>query len=107
MANIDMNQVYLTGRVCRTMIADEMSLEIKLVSERKSNNGTEVNYIPVKFIGSIADAAKEKIFHRARISVEGFIRQQQWKNAQGEYHCRLIVVGLGFKVLETGSEEGY
>ena len=114
MAN-DINHVVEIGRLCRDadlkytsggMAIAEFSIA---VSRTKTENGQkveDVNYFDVKGFGKMAEGLKPYLSKGKQICVEGHLKQDRWKDNEGQNRSKVYIVADNLELLGGRNDNG-
>ena len=115
----DINRVVLIGRLTRDLGSDERSwgylpngqarANISIAVNRSKKQGDEwvdeVNYFDVTIFGKTAENLKSYLLKGKQVGVEGHLKQERWKDLQGNSRSRISIVADTVQLL-GGKNDG-
>lgn len=121
----DINKVVLVGRLTRNLTDNERdfgylpngtaraNVSIAVNRSRKQQDGTwadEASFFDVVIFGKTAENLKPYLLKGKQIAVEGHLKQERWKDQQGNNRSRVSVVADNVQLLggkTDGGQGGY
>lgn len=109
----DINRVVLIGRLTRDLGSDERSwgylpngqarANVSIAVNRSSKQGEEwvdeVNYFDVTIFGKTAENLKSYLLKGKQVGVEGHLKQERWKDLQGNNRSRVVILADNIQLL--------
>ena len=109
----DTNHVVLVGRLTKDLGTDERSFgyvangqaraNISIAVNRSKKNGDqwidEVNYFDVTIWGKTAENLKPYLTKGKQIVVDGYLKQDRWKDQNGNNQSRIKIVAQSIQLL--------
>lgn len=126
MAN-DVNVVTLVGNVVRTLGESQNDFSytqggmavahISIASNRNKKQqdgtwGSEVSYFDVTIFGKTAENLKQYLIKGRKIAVSGYLKQDRWKDQQGNNRSRVGIIANDIQLLgnpnsDNGQQGGF
>lgn len=114
----DINKVVLIGRLTQDLGSDERSwgyipngqarANVSIAVNRSKKNGdewvNEVSYFDIAIFGKTAENLKPYLLKGKQIGVEGHLKQDRWKDQQGNNRSRISIVAENVELLGGKSD---
>ena len=109
----DLNHIVLIGRLTRDLGSDERDFgylpngqaraNVSIAVNRSKKQGDEwideVSYFEVAFFGKIAENLKPYLLKGKQIAVDGHLKQDRWKDQQGNNRGKISIVAENVQLL--------
>jgi single-strand DNA-binding protein len=111
----DENAIILKGRVAGGVFLNDANgtsvINFILVTNRiyKKKNGEKVDeatYVPIEAWGVVAEDAHKVLENKKTVLINGRLKQDRWKDKEGNDRSKLKVVIENFKVIDRVYHEG-
>lgn len=115
----DLNHVVLIGRLTRDLGSDERDFgylpngqaraNVSIAVNRSKKQGDEwideVSYFEVAIFGKTAENLKPYLLKGKQIAVDGHLKQDRWKDQQGNNRSKISIVAENVQLLGGKSED--
>lgn len=115
----DLNHVVLIGRLTRDLGSDERDFgylpngqaraNVSIAVNRSKKQGDEwideVSYFEVAIFGKTAENLKPYLLKGKQIAVDGHLKQDRWKDQQGNNKSKISIVAENVQLLGGKSED--
>lgn len=115
----DVNHVVLIGRLTRDLGSDERDFgylpngqaraNVSIAVNRSKKQGDEwideVSYFEVAIFGKTAENLKPYLLKGKQIAVDGHLKQDRWKDQQGNNRSKISIVAENVQLLGGKSED--
>lgn len=116
----DINHVVLIGRLTRDLGSDEKNFgyvgngmaraNVSIAVNRSKKNGDqwidEVSYFDLTIWGKTAENLKPYLLKGKQIAVDGYLKQDRWKDHQGNNKSKISIVAENVQLLGGKSDGG-
>lgn len=116
----DINKVVLVGRLTHDLGSDERNwgylpngqarANVSIAVNRSKKSGdewvNEVSYFDIAIFGKTAENLKPYLLKGKQIGVEGHLKQDRWKDQQGNNKSRITIVAETVQLLGGKSDGG-
>ena len=116
----DLNHVVLIGRLTRDLGSDEKSFgyvgngqaraNVSIAVNRSKKNGdqwiVEVSYFDITIWGKTAENLKPYLLKGKQIAVDGYLKQDRWKDQQGNNKSKISIVAENVQLLGGKTDGG-
>ena len=119
----DLNHVVLIGRLTRDLGSDERDFgylpngqaraNVSIAVNRSKKQGDEwideVSYFEVAIFGKTAENLKPYLLKGKQIAVDGHLKQDRWKDQQGNNRSKISIVAENVQLLggKSGVDQGF
>ena len=115
----DLNHIVLIGRLTRDLGSDERDFgylpngqaraNVSIAVNRSKKQGDEwideVSYFEVAIFGKTAENLKPYLLKGKQIAVDGHLKQDRWKDQQGNNRSKISIVAENVQLLGGKSED--
>ncbi|MBQ6057230.1 MAG: single-stranded DNA-binding protein [Treponema sp.] len=115
----DLNHVVLIGRLTRDLGSDERDFgylpngqaraNVSIAVNRSKKQGDEwideVSYFEVAIFGKTAENLKPYLLKGKQIAVDGHLKQDRWKDQQGNNKSKISIVAENVQLLDGKGED--